>query len=632
MRQAIAGSLFLLLVAVFVSLSFAQDDDPVVITATRFPDSRRDLPVGVTVVTSEDLAKSATSNLPEMLAQFGLLHVRDNAGTPNQQVDLRGFGITGDQNTVVLLDGVRISESELVPAQLSAIPLEAIERIEVVRGSGAVLYGGGATGGTINIITREGAPGARAYALGRAGGYGTREARAGFGRMGETLGFSLDLSHEDTDGYRRNNRFRQSNLAALLEARPAPGSRAYLRLGIGEQSLELPGALTEPQIAADRRQAATPGNDSERRDASVTVGALRSAGRYELAADLVHREKKASSLFAPSDFTDTRVTLTSLLPRAKLKFGSHELMLGIDWEQWDYENDSSFFGFASRRVGEQESRALYGQASIWVSGRTRIVAGGRVQRSEEQLDSVRDRHHLDAYELALRHRLGLGWSVYGKHGTSFRLANFDENACFAPPCPTTLLEPQEARANEAGAEYERGGWRVRGAVYEKSLEKEIAFSPLLFANVNLPPTRRRGVELEATWRATPALELRGALALLDAEFRATGNTVPLVPEAIATAGLSWSFGPRSQLNLNLRYVGPQRYDNDEENVFRKQPSYTLLDVKLQRRIGRAELALELRNLFDERYYSYGFWDGGSSFFAYPQPERAAYLSLAWRLE
>src|SRR5690348_3699 len=157
------------------SLAFAQDD-AVVITATRFPDSKRELPVGVTVISADDIRKSASSNLGEILAQFGLLNIRDLQGTQNPQVDLRGFGVTGDQNTLVLLDGVRISENELVPAQLSGIPIDAIERIEIVRGGGAVQYGGGATGGTINIITRRGRPGdGRARVLARAGGYGTAE-------------------------------------------------------------------------------------------------------------------------------------------------------------------------------------------------------------------------------------------------------------------------------------------------------------------------------------------------------------------------------------------------------------------------------------------------------------------------
>jgi len=109
--------------------------------------------------------------------------------------------------------------------------------------------------------------------------------------------------------------------------------------------------------------------------------------------------------------------------------------------------------------------------------------------------------------------------------------------------------------------------------------------------------------------------------------------VPLVPDAIATAGMSWSFAARSRLNLNARYVGRQRYDNDQDNVFaRRMPAYGLLDAKLEHRIDRVNVALEARNLLDKKYYSYGLWDGANSFLAYPQPGRAVYLSLAYRLD
>src|SRR5258706_175310 len=116
----------------------------IVIREARVADARRDLPVGVTSITADDIRKSASSNLGDILAQFGLLQIRDLAGTQNPQLDLRGFGITGDQNTLVLLDGLRLSEADLESAQLSAIPLESIERIEIVRGAVAVLYGAAA--------------------------------------------------------------------------------------------------------------------------------------------------------------------------------------------------------------------------------------------------------------------------------------------------------------------------------------------------------------------------------------------------------------------------------------------------------------------------------------------------------
>ena len=141
-----------------------QDDDAVVVTATRFPERRLDAPVGMTVITAADIARDTARTLPEVLTHLGGLYARNNSGSPDLQLDLRGFGITSDQNTLVLLDGVRLNENDLSSTKLSAIPLQSIARIEILRGSGSVLYGGGAAGGTINIITK----GPRAYRPGRA--------------------------------------------------------------------------------------------------------------------------------------------------------------------------------------------------------------------------------------------------------------------------------------------------------------------------------------------------------------------------------------------------------------------------------------------------------------------------------
>ena len=153
--------------------------DEVVVTATRFREPQQELPVGVTVISEERIRASTAATVPGLLKQFPGIQVRDNSGSPNQQVDLRGFGITGDQNTLVLLDGQRISENEQTTVNWAAIPLSAIERIEIMRGSGAVLYGGGATGGTINIITKAPQKNSKSGFLGAGGGsYNTGDYRA----------------------------------------------------------------------------------------------------------------------------------------------------------------------------------------------------------------------------------------------------------------------------------------------------------------------------------------------------------------------------------------------------------------------------------------------------------------------
>jgi iron complex outermembrane receptor protein len=648
--------------AVAAALSFSAfaqaPDDAVVVTATRFEDAKRNLAVGVSVITADDIRASASSSLAEILAQHGLLHIRDNAGTPNQQLDLRGFGITGSENTLVLVDGVRISENELVVPQLSAIPLESIERIEILRGSGAVLYGTGAAGGTINIITRAPKAGeTRAHGVGRFGGWGTQEIRAGYSKSGETLGFALSFSDEDTKGYRRNNRFQQTNLSGALHARSG-AARGWLRFGYDEQHQGLPGALTEAQIAQDPRQTNTPRDYGNRYGANVVLGGSVRAGRHEFSADLAFRDKKADAfLFNNTFFVDTNAKYWAFTPRAKFGFDAfgraHELIVGLDIDRWDYDTLSAASPAAagapfSVRLGEQSNDSIYGQLNLWLGDATRLVLGAREQRNRDRLeervfpDVRRESNDLHAYEIALRHRFGAGWSGYGKANGAFRIGTFDDNACFFPPCTAGLLKPQTSDAVEAGVEYESRRLRGRAAVYHMKLENEIHFIPLTFTTVNLSPTERRGLELEGFWRAHENVDLRAGFVAQQARFRSgvyggvdvSGNDVPLVPEQLFTAGASWRITPATRFNAALRHVGPQLYDNDQANTFpRKMPRYTLMDLKLEHRIERVHLAFEVRNLFDKDYYSYGIRNGaGTSFNAFPQPGRAAYVSLAYRLD
>jgi iron complex outermembrane receptor protein len=642
--------------ALAFSTAFAQDD-AVVITATRFEDSKRNLPVGVTVITAEDIERSASTNLGDILAQYGLLQIRDLAGTQNPQVDLRGMGITGDQNTLIMIDGLRISENELVSAQLSAVPLDSIERIEIVRGSGSVLYGANATSGTINIITRRPKPGTvRGRAIARVGSWQSKEARVSGDAMGDAIGGGFSVTAEDTGGYRRNSEYEQAAFGGRLEAKGVRND-AYLKLGADKQSQRLPGALTEQQIKDDPRQTTFPNDWSRREGAHVILGGSQRIGEHQLAADLGYRQKSTQAFFSNFFFfTDTDAEVWNFAPRVKLAipaFGrKHELIVGGELEGWQYETRSASSPATvstpfSHRVGTQDSAAGFVQASLWATDTTRLVLGGRLQSVDQSLEEktfTDNRGRTDllrAYEAALRQGLGGGFSGYLKYGTSFRLPNFDENACFFPPCNPELLRPQTGKGGELGMEVERGGLRGRVAAFQTDLENEIYFSPLAGSNVNLDPTRRRGLEMEVLWRVLRSLDLRAGATWLDARFRSgvyggvdvSGNQVPLVPERIATAGVSWMFLPRSRANLNWRYVGPQRFDNDQDNTFpRKQPSYSVVDAKLEQRVARWDFTLEARNLLNRKYFSYGTTTGPNTFSALPATGLAVYASVGYRLD
>jgi iron complex outermembrane receptor protein len=619
--------------------------DEVVVTATRFREPQQELPIGVTVINEERIRASTAATVPELLKQFPGIQVRDNSGSPNQQVDLRGFGITGDQNTLVLLDGQRISENEQTTVNWAAIPLSAIERIEIMRGSGAVLYGGGATGGTINIITKAPQKNSKSGFLGAGGGsYNTGDYRAGFNLAGDSLGMVVNAGHLETDNYRDANRLRQQNAQADLRLVGERGT-LYAKFGGDDQQLLLPNALTEAQIAANRRQAAAPfGSYTNMSGGYVNLGGEFKLGDAEFALNGGYRGRKTNAALFLT--VATQVTVKSLTPRVKLPFAiagtNHTLVAGVDWEDWDFDGTAApnpvFFATLKRPLSTQRNRAVYFQDSIALSAATLLSAGARLHRTTFGTNDIASgtgassERDLRAFEIAMRHRFGEHVAVYGKFGNSFRVPNVNDNYSLFTGT-VAQLEPQTSHDREIGTDLKLGRASYRLAVYEMDVNNEIHFNPVTFSNVNLAPTRRYGLEGEGKWQLTAGLSAFANYTYAVSKFREgafSGNAVPLVPRHTANVGAAWQFMPRTRLNAVVNYVGEQVFDGDETNTFgRRMPHYTLVDLKLNHETGGWLLSAGVKNLLNQQYFSYGLFTGFPTYIAYPAAERSLFVSAQY---
>ena len=128
----------------------------VVVTGTRTAEEIQKVPASISVITAADIQRSSAKTAVDLLRREEGVVVRDLLGNGKAaQVDLRGFGETASSNTLVLVDGRRTNEIDLSGVDWAQIPVEQIERIEVVRGPGSVLYGDNAVAGVINIITKS---------------------------------------------------------------------------------------------------------------------------------------------------------------------------------------------------------------------------------------------------------------------------------------------------------------------------------------------------------------------------------------------------------------------------------------------------------------------------------------------
>ncbi|QVM86637.1 TonB-dependent receptor [Pseudomonas lalucatii] len=125
------------------------------LVVTRGTPLQQPAPASVAVVTRRQIEASAASSLVEVLRTQAGLQIRDTLGDGNRvALSLRGFGENAANNTLVLVDGRRLNNPSQQAADLNSVPLANIERIEIIRGAGTVLYGDQAVGGVVNIITR----------------------------------------------------------------------------------------------------------------------------------------------------------------------------------------------------------------------------------------------------------------------------------------------------------------------------------------------------------------------------------------------------------------------------------------------------------------------------------------------
>ena len=582
-------------------------------------------PIGATVITAEDIRRAGVSDVNGAIRKIGGVYGRQSLGSsPDFDLDLRGFGTNSSQNMVVVLDGVRLSENELSSALLSAIPIDSIERIEITRGGASVLYGDGATGGVINIVTkRPSKQGGGGSIFTEVGQFGLREARASMAKTWD--GFALDAAIDDqrTDNYRANNAFKKTSFSGGAQWTLREG-RIGLRIDSARQDARLPGALTEAQFTADPGQTVHPNDFGSLDSNRVTASIERHIGNFDLAAELSYRERTTRSTFVDSYasyVSNSTGKQTQFSPRVRHlgNFGNlrNELVLGLDFVRWNRATDSAYAGDPSSNAeASQSSRALYVRDEIR-AGKARFSAGARHEHFDKDFSdplgyatsAYHDSPSLNAWELQGSFDAMPMVTLYAKAGQSYRVANVDENS--ATSVANKPLAGQTSHDLELGATLGDTVQQLTFRVFRHKLNNEIFYDSSIFANINLDPTRRQGVEIDAMTRIANDWRVSAHVQHVQATFTEGPNAgidMVLVPKNIISARLSWVPADGQTADIGAQWVDRQRYGSVSDNSCQARPvaSFATLDGRYAKKLGAWEVALSVLNLTDKQYFSNAF--------------------------
>lgn len=633
------AALPLALAAAFPSLAQTQLKD-VVVTATRFDADASTLPFGVSVITQDDIARAGVSTVNEALIKLlGVPGRVDFYGGGDYGLDLRGFGATAGSNQVVIIDGIKVNEADLGGTRLAGVAINSVERIEVLRGSGSVLYGEGATGGVIVITTKAGYGSARktsADLYGATGSFGLNEVRANGTLVAGDFSLDVAANKRQADNHRDN--FKSNAEGNSMQAQ---WGNDWLRLGASHANDKsesgLPGSLTEAQYQSNPRQASTPNDSASIKNTRESLFASADLGAWQLGLDLGQRTKNLDSFSGGASTYRYDVDANTLGLRAKhvgnLGKLRNALTLGHDRAVWE-RTVPGLFG----SVSEQKTNAFYVQDEVTLSGGTRFTAGYRSENIKQKDSStvLNNNHDQTAWELGLTQPLSNAWSVYGRVGNSYRLANIDE---LGFTTTGAVLQPQTSRDIEVGSRWRYAGTRVELRYYRNSLKNELGYDPTvanpqvwdplnLGANVNFDPTLRQGLELESKHDLSKNLGLQVNLGVREAKFTQgahNGKSVPLVAGTTLAVRADWRPSPAHAVNAGVVWVSSKHVDFDNAC---SAPSYATVDARYAYQWRNVEMSLGLSNLLDAKYYTQAFrCSAGVTNGIYPESGRTVTASV-----
>jgi vitamin B12 transporter len=573
--------------------------DPVVVTAARGPQSIAELVADMTVIEAEEIARSGADSLATLLARQPGLEIVQNGGPGSTSgVFIRG---ANRQQTVVLLDGLRIESSSAGAASLEAIPLEQIERIEILRGPASSLYGADAVGGVIQVFTRRGAsPAANASA-----GYGTHATAAGSAGFSGSTGpfrYALQVGGRRSDGY--NAITNPANFSF------DPDRDGYASASVsGSTSVE----WAKEQVAGvqyfrNRLDADFDGGGGFDDNTVTTIEAWRVDSRnrltpwwrWTLAAGQSVDDSVSTSAFGAFSF---RTRDTQYTWQHDLTLPAGELSLAYERRE---ERLAENAGFPVTARDTDAGIAIY-----------RLATGPHALQANLRHDHSSQFGGRTTGTLAWGWRFAPGWRVTASGGTAFKVPTF--NDLYYPDYSNPDLVPETSRSVEAGLAW-NGTVRdarieARATAWFNRVRSLIVFqcdADFVCAPQNVDHATLKGVTLSAD-ASFGDTTLKASLDLQSPKDDATGTLLPRRARTHGALSAQHRLGPFSFVAEVV--ASSERYD-DAANT-RRMGGYAIVNLVAEWKAGRG-MTLFVRgdNVLDKDYeLAADFSTGGAQVFA-----------------
>ena len=584
--------------------------EEITITATRIATPQEKSPTATTVITREEIAQSQQHFVADVLrAQPGVAVAATGQPGTVTGVFLRG---ANNNQTLVLVDGIRVNSPFNNQYDFSQLPVDNVERIEILRGPQSTLYGSEAAGGVINIITKRGTCLPTGWLESEYGSFNTSITKGSFSDSLGQLSVAADGSYARSDNDRLNSDYEQYHFSGHARYDFSDRFSATVLANYFHNNDGTPGDIfTDDPTARVKTETALFGltlnaDPTDWWNAKLKLSHERERGSFDQPAN--------SANYFTDYFSQTVARRNQVDFQNVFKLSEqHKLLVGGTYEDVSADLAADGTYGPSALASTLETRSAYAQYDFMPIERVTLTVGGRVDDS-----SAFGTHW--TYRLGGRFTAPQTETIFrASVGTGFRAPSISD--LYFPYFGNPNLKPETSLGWDVGFEQPllENKLRFGATFFHNDFDNLIQYvgNPY-FAPENVGRAQTYGVETFVAWQVLTNLTARGSYTWLHTENLATGAQLVRRPEHAGSLNLNWQITPKLTADASAQFIGMRTDVN--YNTFPAStvelPFYTKLNLAVRWQVQKhLELFARAENLTDERYQEvFGFPALGRGFY------------------
>ncbi|WP_331773907.1 TonB-dependent receptor plug domain-containing protein [Sulfurospirillum sp. 1612] len=616
-----------------------QELAPVVVISKAIKVKSLNAPFASEIYTNAQIKRSNSQNLYDFLNTQTSISTMPSFGNQfTQKLDLRGYGVeNGYENIVVNVDGKRLNNIDLTPQLLSSIPLEDIQKIEIIKGSGSVEYGDGANAGVINIMTKNHTGvGVKTYI----GSNGLRYGALALGIKKEKFSISGYVDGMQSNGEKEialdGTKNDSSSTNKGIKGIFTPTENVTLHLGktFSKMHFKYPNALTWEQYnqSANSIPASSYGTDYSEQSLSSDV--LSYGLKYKLNKKITiafqgTNEDKTSDFITYNSINyydyktyDTKIYYTQ---------DGFKSVLGIQQFDGERYNDTK---------STQKNNLGYYAKVDYQKNHSTISFGARGERVDYRYHTasseLSDRYFLQAYDMGYNYEFDKISSIFINANQSFQAPDVDRFFNAFTNTFNGFIKPMKVQTLNMGYNYLGYPNKTKISLFYSKIKDEIYYNGATYTNTNLDKTRKYGFEVYDKYNIFYNIALSVNYAFVktkivsdSANASIVGNEIPGV--AAHNIKLSLMYKPTYRLNVVLSHIYKSKayaMSDFEENLG-KMPSYNSTDLSITYHYKQFQYFAKINNIFGRKNALFAY--DGYNLGVYPvNYERSFYVGLSAR--